>query len=68
VEKLLQAKGEEVRKLAKNLYWFDYLDQKEMETIFNGEDLKKEKVREWEESTRQEEEEAPPLIFAEHLR
>ena len=34
--------------LAKNLYWHDYLDYKEMDTIFKGGDLKnKQKVREY---------------------
>lgn len=47
VEKLLLNKGHELRTLSKNLYWFDYLDAKEMETIFKGEQLEKEKVREW---------------------
>ena len=48
VEALLQSKGPELREIAKNLYWYDYLDAKEMEKIFKGEDLDKEKIREWE--------------------
>lgn len=47
VQKLLLSKGPELRELSKNLYWFDYLDAKEMETIFKGGELKKEKVRNW---------------------
>lgn len=47
VEKLLLAKGHELRTLSKNLYWYDYLDAKEMEAIFKGEKIEKEKVREW---------------------
>ena len=47
VEKLLLNKGHELRMLSKNLYWYDYLDAKEMETIFSGEKIEKEKVREW---------------------
>lgn len=31
VEKLLSAKGSQLRALAKNLYWYDYLDAKEMD-------------------------------------
>lgn len=49
VEKLLLSKGKELRKLAKNLYWYDYLDAKEMDLIFKGGEIKnKTKVREWE--------------------
>ena len=49
VEKLLMRKGKELRKLAKNLYWYDYLDAKEMDLIFKGGEIKnKTKVREWE--------------------
>jgi len=47
VTKLLQSKELEIRELSKNLYWYDYLDAKEMEKIFKGEKLEKEKVREW---------------------
>jgi hypothetical protein len=47
VERLLQQKGPEIRELSKNLYWYDYLDADEMEKIFKGESLKKDKVREW---------------------
>jgi len=50
VEKLLLDKGSEIRELAKNLYWYDYLDADEMKTIFTGKGLEKERVREWEES------------------
>ena len=37
VEALLLSKGTELRELAKNLYWYDYLDYKEMDVIFKGE-------------------------------
>ena len=44
--KLLQSKEKELREIAKNLYWYDYLDAKEMDTIFKGKKLEnKEKVR-----------------------
>ena len=44
--KLLQSKEVELREVAKNLYWFDYLDAKEMEAIFKGKKLEnKERVR-----------------------
>jgi len=36
-----------LRELAKNLYWYDYLDADEMDKIFKGQKLDKEKVREW---------------------
>ena len=48
VEKLLLNKGSELREIAKNLYWYDYLDAKEMDKIYKGETIHKEKVREWE--------------------
>jgi ATP-dependent metalloprotease len=51
VEKLLTDKGPELRELSKNLYWFDYLDAKEMEAIFKGEQVDKEKVRDWDAKT-----------------
>jgi hypothetical protein len=44
-------KGHEIRELAKNLYWFDYLDAKEMISIFDGKKIEKEKVREWDKET-----------------
>lgn len=47
VEKLLLEKGAELRELSKNLYWYDYLNAEEMDKIFKGEGLTKEKVREW---------------------
>ena len=47
VEKLLMEKGVQVRELSKNLYWYDYLDAKEMEQIFEGKKIEKERVREW---------------------
>ena len=47
VEKLLLDKGPELRSIAWNLYWYDYLDEKEMELIYSGKELDKERVREW---------------------
>ena len=47
VEKLLTDKGPELREVAKNLYWYDYLDASEMEKLFKGQTIDKEKVREW---------------------
>ena len=47
VEKLLSQKEKELRALSKNLFWYDYLDQKEMEIIIGGGALDKEKVRNW---------------------
>jgi len=29
------------------LYWYDYLNAEEMEKIFKGEQIEKEKVRDW---------------------
>jgi hypothetical protein len=46
---LLLDKGVQLRELSKNLYWYDYLDAKEMKQIFEGKQIDKEKVREWEE-------------------
>ena len=46
VEALLMAKGPQLRDIAKNLYWYDYLDAKEMDAIYKGKKLEKEKVRE----------------------
>ena len=54
VEKLLLDKGCEIRDLAKNLYWYDYLDAKEMTNIFNGVEIEKEKVREWDNTKEQQ--------------
>jgi len=52
VEALLLGKGDKLREIAKNLYWYDYLDAKEMEAIYKGEKLTKEKVREWKEENK----------------
>lgn len=49
VEALLLRKGKELRALAKNLYWYDYLDAKEMDLVLKGKSLEKERVREWKE-------------------
>jgi ATP-dependent Zn protease len=48
VEKLLLDKSAQLRELSKNLYWYDYLDAKEMLEIFEGKKIEKEKVRDWE--------------------
>ena len=47
VEKLLNEKGTQLRELSKNLYWYDYLDAEEMDSIFKGKQVEKEKVRDW---------------------
>lgn len=52
VEKLLLGKDKELRDIARNLYWYDYLDYDEMDKIFKGKSIEKdkEKVREWNDS------------------
>ena len=40
-------KETEIRNLAKNLFWYDYLDHKEMELVIKGKELPKDKVRIW---------------------
>ena len=47
VEKLLTQKGSQMRELSKNLYWYDYLNADEMDQIFNGKKIDKERVRQW---------------------
>ena len=47
MEKLLLDKEWQIRELSKNLYWYDYLDAKEMDLIFKGESVDKDKVRQW---------------------
>lgn len=47
VKELLTSKETELRNLSKSLFWYDYLDHKEMEKVINGEELPKEKVRVW---------------------
>jgi len=47
VNTLLQNKERELRELARNLFYFDYLTGEEMESIIKGGKLKKEKIREW---------------------
>ena len=44
---LLKNKEVELRNLAKNLFWYDYLDAEEMDQIIKGKKLGKTKVREW---------------------
>ena len=63
VEALLLSKGKELRALAKNLYWYDYLDAKEMDLVIKGEALDKERVREWkEENTSSDPSGSRPLV------
>ena len=50
VSKLLESKREEFRRLAKALYHYDYLDAEEIEKVIKGEELKKDKVRQWDTS------------------
>ena len=47
VEKLLLDKEWQIRELSKNLYWYDYMDANEMDQIFKGENIDKDKVRNW---------------------
>ena len=47
MKNLLNKREIELRNLSKNLFWYDYLDYKEMEKVINGDDLPKEKVRVW---------------------
>lgn len=45
---MIKGKERSLRALARNLYWYDYLDYDEMKTILEGGELTgKEKVREW---------------------
>ena len=48
VKELLLSKERALRDLAHNLYWYDYMDENEMEQVISGRKLKKEKVRTWE--------------------
>jgi len=43
----LLEKSYQLREVSKALYWYDYLDAKEMEQIYDGKKLEKEKVRDW---------------------
>lgn len=47
VKQLLSDRETEIRALAKNLFWYDYLDQEEMSKVIRGEELPKDKVRVW---------------------
>lgn len=63
VEALLLGKGEQLRALAKNLYWYDYLDGNEMDLVLKGKTLDKERVREWkEENTSNDPSSSRPLV------
>lgn len=44
VSKLIHSKESELRKLAKGLFWYDYLDKDEIQKILKGEELSKPKV------------------------
>lgn len=48
--KLVEEKREEFRRLAKALYYYDYLEAEEIGRVIKGEELKKEKVRQWDSS------------------
>lgn len=41
----------ELRDLSKNLFWYDYLDHDEMEKVIKGDQLDKERVRQWDYKT-----------------
>ena len=47
VMKLLENKEKELRGVAKNLFYYDYLTYEEIDSIIRGKQLSKEKVREW---------------------
>jgi len=47
VSKLLSQKIPEIKVLAKNLFWYDYLGEKEIKEILAGRILEKYHVREW---------------------
>ena len=43
----MKSKERETRELSKNLFWYDYLDNSEIESVLTGKKIQKEKVREW---------------------
>ena len=48
VEKMMSGKERQLRELARNLYWYDYLNYEEMKIILEGGSLEgKQRVREW---------------------
>jgi len=47
---LLLSKEKEIRDIARNLYWYDYLDADEMDRIYKGSKIEKDRVREWTDS------------------
>lgn len=47
VYKLLKSKKDKIEIMAKNLFWYDYLDEKEIKKILSGEVLDKYHIREW---------------------
>ena len=47
VTTLLTQKEKQVRDLAKCLFMYDYLDADEMDKIFKGESIDKDKIRQW---------------------
>lgn len=48
VTKMLKEKDFQLRELSRNLFWYDYLNAEEIDSIMKGHKLNKEKVREWE--------------------
>jgi hypothetical protein len=51
---MMKGKERELRELAKNLYWYDYLNYDEMKTILDGGSLDKERIREWDKNNDRE--------------
>jgi len=45
---LILNKERELRELAKNLFFYDYLDAEEIKNVIEGKALSKDKVRKWE--------------------
>lgn len=50
VTELLSRHKHEIIMVAKNLFWYDYLDENEIELLMKGKKITKEHLREWEES------------------
>jgi hypothetical protein len=48
VKYLIEKRENELRDIAKHLYWHDYLSIEEMTDIIEGKKMSKERVREWE--------------------
>lgn len=47
VKTLLLKRDTELRNLSKNLFWYDYLDAAEIEKVVKGQQLEKERLRNW---------------------